>query len=196
MKLSFPSKTVLLLSVVLFTFLFAVQASGQTKQYYKRSLEEYKVPDVVLLNQDGQEVALKSYLESDKPIMLDFIYGTCTTICPILSVGFSHFQRKIGETSQGVRLVSITIDPDNDTPELMKKYLAKYNSQPGWDALTGKRSDIIMVLKEFDAYVSNKMNHYPLTLLKAPGENKWVRIYGLLSASDLMKEYKLMQTEQ
>lgn len=179
---------------IIFLFFFAPSVGAAGKKLYKKTIEEYQVPDVTLLSQDGQEVQLKNYFDSDKLIVLDFIYGTCTTICPVLSVSFAHLQKKLGEKSDRVRLVSISIDPDNDTPELMKEHLQKYGAQPGWDAFTGKRDNIIQVLKEFDSYVSNKMDHYPLTILRGPGEKEWVRLYGLLSASDLMKEYEqLMQ---
>jgi protein SCO1/2 len=159
---------------------------------YKRSIEKYQVPDVTLVNQDGKRINLQTYLDADQPVILDFIYGTCTTICPVLSIGFSHFQKKLGPEADKVRLVSISIDPDNDTPQVMKEYLQRYNAREGWDFLTGKRDDIIMVMKAFDAYVINKMNHYPLTILRGPGDKDWIRINELLSTSDLMKEYKLL----
>ena len=180
------------LCVVMLSLLFAGVIYAGGKPLYKKTFEEYHVPDVTLLSHEGQEIQLKSYLDTDKPVILDFIYGTCTTICPVLSVSFAHFQRKLGDEKSGVRLVSISIDPDNDTPELMKEHLQKYGATEGWDALTGKRDNIIAVLKEFDSYVSNKMDHFPLTILRGPGEKKWVRLYGLLSASDLMKEYELL----
>ncbi|MGB3210810.1 MAG: SCO family protein [Desulforhopalus sp.] len=172
---------------------FVAAAGAKETKMYKRTLEEYVVPDVTLLDQEGREVQLKSYFDTDKPILLDFIYGTCTTICPVLSVGFAYFQKKLGPNLDQVRMVSISIDPDNDTPELMKEYLQKYGAQPGWDALTGKREDVIQVLMAFDAYVANKMNHYPLTILRAPGEKEWVRIYGMLSASDLISEHEQLK---
>jgi protein SCO1/2 len=174
-------------------FLLVVSAGAKEGKLYKRTIEDYEVPDVTLLNQDGREVQLKSYFDTEKPIILDFVYGTCTTICPVLSVGFSYFQKKLGKDVDQVRMVSITIDPDNDTPELMKSYLQKYGAQPGWDAFTGKRENIVQVLEGFDAYVSNKMNHYPLTILRASGEKEWVRVYGMLSASDLIAEYQRLK---
>lgn len=174
-------------------FLLVVTAGAKEGKLYKRTIEEYEVPDVTLLDQDGREVQLKSYFDTEKPIILDFVYGTCTTICPVLSVGFSYFQKKLGKDVDQVRMVSITIDPDNDTPELMKNYLQKYGAQPGWDAFTGKRENIVQVLEVFDAYVANKMNHYPLTILRASGEKEWVRVYGMLSASDLIAEYQSLK---
>ena len=94
-----------------------------------------------------------------------------------------------------IQLVSVTIDPENDSPEVMKKYLARYRAQPGWDFLTGNRKDIDQVMHAFDAYVSNKMSHYPLTFLNIPGGNGWVRIDGLVGRDELMREYRNIYPE-
>lgn len=159
---------------------------------YKRTLAAYSIPDVTLINQDREEVNLKDFLNSGKPVLLDFIYGTCTTICPILSAGFSNMQKKLGPDIDKVHFVSISIDPEYDTPEMMRQYLDRYRGQPGWNYFTGTRKDIDAVMHAFDAYVSNKMSHYPLTFLWLPGNEKWVRIYGMISTKDLMSEYKLL----
>jgi protein SCO1/2 len=176
--------------MVVILICLAASTWAADKKVYTRTIEEYQIPDVTLLNQNGEEVHLKSYLDSDKLVAIDFIFGTCTTICPVLSVSFAHLQKNLGEDLNRVRLVSISIDPDNDTPELMKEHLQKYGAMTGWDAFTGKREHIIQVLKAFDAYVANKMDHFPLTILRVPGEKQWVRLYGLLSASDLKREYE------
>jgi protein SCO1/2 len=164
-------------------------ALAAQKPEYKRTTERYEAPDVVLINQNGKKVRLKDLLKSDKPVLLDFIYGTCTTICPVLSAGYTNLQNKLGPQVNNVRLVSISIDPEHDTPEVMLAYLKRYRAKPGWDFLTGNREDINKVMRAFDAYVPNKMAHYPLTLLKSPFQDKWVRVYGLISTSELMAEY-------
>jgi protein SCO1/2 len=157
---------------------------------YKRTIEKYSIPDVTLINQNGARVKLKNLITSDKPVVVDFIYGTCTTICPVLSAGYANLQRKLGEKSTNVQLISISIDPENDTPKVMKEYLKRYRAQPGWDFLTGSRSDIDKVMHSFDAYISNKMYHYPLNLIRDPKDGKWIRIFGLTSTSEFMNEYK------
>lgn len=172
-----------------FSALAASLSFAETPQRYKRTVEQYTVPDVTLVNQDGKRVKLLSLLNSDKPVMVDFIYGTCTTICPVLSAGYASFQRKLGDDAQKVRLVSISIDPEYDTPEVMSAYLKRYRAKPGWDFLTGTRQDIDKVMRAFDAYVPNKMAHFPLTLIKFPAESGWVRIYGLIGTAELMNEY-------
>ena len=157
---------------------------------YQRSVESYVIPDVVLINQDGDKVRFKQLLEGDQPVAVDFIYATCTTICPILSAGYANLQRKLGTDTRKVRLVSITIDPENDTPALLKKYLAQYSAKPGWDFLTGSRRDIDRVMSAFDAYFRDKMDHKPLTFIRSPKDGKWIRLYGLMSGIDFLDEYQ------
>ncbi len=171
--------------------LVATNAIADEKRY-KRTEETYTVPDVVLVNQNREPIRLVEILNSDKPVLLDFIYGTCTTICPILSAGYSNLQRKLGADSGQIQLVSISIDPEYDTPDVMTEYLARYQAKPGWDYLTGSREDIDKVTKAFDAYVQDKMSHYPLTLIRSPDGSKWVRIYGLVGTSELMQEYEAL----
>jgi len=186
MKLLLCRITGLLFCVLLLANL-AGQARAEDKKY-KRTLEKYTIPDVVLVNQDGAKVHIQSIMQSGKPVIVDFVFGTCTTICPILSAGFANLQQKLGANAQNLHLVSISIDPENDTPKIMKEYLRRYRAKPGWDFLTGSRADIDKVMYAFNAYISNKMNHYPLTLIKPAGENSWIRIFGLMSSSEFMLE--------
>jgi protein SCO1/2 len=151
-------------------------------------VETYAIPDVTLINQDGKRVSLKGLLESDQPVVVDFIYGTCTTICPVLSAGYANLQKRLGADSRRVRLVSITIDPENDTPKVLKEYLARYRAKPGWDFLTGSRRDIDRVMHAFDAYFRNKMDHKPLNFIRSPRDGKWIRLYGLLSSQEFLQE--------
>lgn len=155
---------------------------------YKRSVVRYTVPDVVLVNQDGAKVRLLSLIESGKPVILDFIYGTCTTICPVLSAGYTSVQAKIGPDPRKVQLISISIDPEHDTPKIMKAYLSQYRAKPGWDFLTGSREDINLVMKAFDSYIPDKMLHKQVTFIRSQVPGEWVRIDGLPGSSDLMSE--------
>jgi len=186
--MNFSVRVPILIIVLLLFTCSASLASDQPR--YKRSVVEYSIPDVVLINQDGKRVRLKELLETDQPVVVDFIYGTCTTICPILSAGYTHLQRKLGTESETVSLVSITIDPENDSPEVLKDYLKKYRAKPGWDFLTGSRRDIERVMTAFDAFFRDKMDHQPLTFIRSPTEDKWIRLYGLLSGIDFMEEYQ------
>ena len=167
-------------------------ASGAKEAPYKRTIQSYEVPDVTLINQDGAKVQLKDLLLSGKPILVDFVYTTCTTICPILSANFTNFQKELAAKAGTFQLVSISIDPENDNPKAMKAYLQRYYAKPGWDFLTGSRADIDRVLVALDAKTQNKMDHEPLILIKSPSVGNWLRIYGLIGTTELTKEYEGM----
>ncbi len=172
--------------------LLAGLALGQGPARYQRTVESYAVPDVSLVSQAGVKVRLPALLNADRPVLLNFAFSTCTTICPVMSAGFANLQRKLGPEAAGVRLISISIDPENDSPEVLRSYLERYGAKPGWDFYTGRREDVLAVMKAFNAYVDDKMQHRPLTFLKAPGDPRWVRISGLVGTSDLLAEYRLI----
>ncbi len=178
----------LLRASVALMILFSAQFALAENLRYQRTVENFTIPNVVLTNQDGEKISFKTLMSGDQPVIVDFIYGTCTTICPVLSAGFSHLQKKLGDETEKVRLVSITIDPEHDSPPVLKEYLERYRAKPGWDFLTGSRRDIDRVMNAFDAYFRNKMDHKPLTFIRSPADGKWIRLYGLLSSRDFMKE--------
>jgi protein SCO1/2 len=169
------------------------EVPGVTGATYRKTIEQYSIPDVTLINQEGEKIRLKEILSADKPVLVDFVYTTCTTICPVLSANFVNFQRKRGPEAGKTQLVSISIDPENDTPKNMKAYLKRYRAKEGWDFLTGSREDMDKVIKAFNALngtVLNKMDHFPIILIKSPADQRWVRIYGLIGTTELMKEYE------
>lgn len=181
-----------IISCILFSSLLQlspVLPCNAAEKPYKRTVESYLMPDVTLINQDGKRVKFKSLIESDKPVVVDFIYATCTTICPVLSVSYINLQNRLKDSPQKPRLVSITIDPENDTPKIMKDYLKRYNARPGWDFFTGSRADIDKVMKAFNAYIPDKMSHYPLNLIRSPKDGSWIRLFGILSSKEFLAEY-------
>jgi len=169
---------------------WAAPAWGADGAKYRRTVVRYELPDVMLVNQDGARVRLPDVLTADKPVLLNFFFSTCTTICPVLSAGVSALLKTLGPQAGEVRVVSIAIDPDHDTPDVLRGYRKRFGAGPEWELLTGSREDIDRVLKAFDAYSPDKVAHRPLNFLRPPGGNSWVRIDGLISTADLMAEYR------
>ena len=191
MKITFPAIVNSLLFMIMAIVLSSSPLQAQSNNKYTRSVERYTVPNVSLINQDGKKVQLTSLLNGERPVVVNFIYGTCTTICPVLSAGFVNLQGKLGAASADAQLVSITIDPENDSPKVMKQYLMRYRAKPGWTFLTGSRRDIDTVMKAFDAYIPDKMSHYPLNFIRSPKDGSWVRLFGIMSSSELMNEFQM-----
>ena len=169
----------------------AALASPADAPRFSRREVEVEVPDVTLIDQYGREVGFRQEMLGDKPVFVEFIFATCTTICPVLSAGYVSIQRKLGDDRRKVLLVSITIDPEHDGPEELRKYLDRYGAKSGWDFFTGTREDIDKVMRAFDAFIPDKMSHRPLTLIHGPGRDAWIEIDGFAGSKDLMKEFEL-----
>ncbi|MES9930536.1 MAG: SCO family protein [Candidatus Thiodiazotropha sp. 6PDIVS] len=156
---------------------------------YKVDRAEYSIPDVVLTSHEGTDASLPQLLNGEKPVMLNFIFTTCTTICPVLSASFHQVQEILGD-DQSVSMISITIDPEYDTPAQLMKYSKRFKAKENWKFYTGSYNDVVAVEKAFDIFRGSKMNHEPITLIRGGEDTAWTRIDGLASAEDIVKEYK------
>jgi protein SCO1/2 len=168
----------------------AAHRAAMQNPRYAATTETYAIPDVELIDQSGTSVSLRALLDADQPIALNFIFTTCTTICPVMTATFAQMRRELGDAGDQLRLVSISIDPEYDRPDKLMAYSEQFQAGPGWDFLTGDSKDIVNVLKSFDSYAGSKMNHQPITLLKSPDESSWTRLDGLASGKDLANEVK------
>jgi protein SCO1/2 len=151
---------------------------------------QYSIPNVTLVREDGKTVTLAAELDDGRPVLLNFIYTSCTTICPLSSQVFSQFQKGLTNGREQVHLVSISIDPEQDTPARLRAYADQYHASPGWDHYTGALAATNTVQRAFNAYRGDKMSHTPLTLMREAPGRPWVRFDGFATAGDLMAEYQ------
>jgi protein SCO1/2 len=189
-----------MLSWALASIMAALLASGTTLHAhdhgahsgsgsYRRSIARYEVPEVELISSDGSAVSLRALLADGGPVVVNFIFTSCTSICPVMSATYSELRREIGP-EPAVRLVSISIDPEYDVPSRLQEYARRYAPDPRWLLLTGERETIVRVQRAFDAYRGAKINHVPLTFVRAGRDGAWVRIEGLVPAADLAREVR------
>jgi len=162
---------------------------------YTRIIAHYEAPDVTVTSMDGTKARLAVALKHDGPVILQFIFTTCPTICPVMSTILSAAQNKLGADLDKVRMISISIDPEHDTPERLRQYALKFKAGRQWLFLTGSTEDIAAIQKAFDAYRGSKMRHEPLTFLRSTPGDQWVRLEGLMNATQLVAEYKLLTTQ-
>ncbi|MBK8638824.1 MAG: SCO family protein [Chromatiaceae bacterium] len=155
-----------------------------------RSQAHYSIPDVTLVDQEGRPVILRDLLNTDKPILANFIFTTCTAICPAMSATFQQVGRELAGDRDQVMMVSFSIDPEQDNPSALAHYAERFDAGPQWVLLTGSLEDSIRVQKAFDAYRGDKMNHAPLSLLRIGHGENWVRFDGFASATDLVTELR------
>lgn len=116
-----------------------------------------RVPSFVLRDQRGRSVSDRDL--HGRPFVANFIFTRCPTACPLLTAKFKELQTQIGETS--ARFVSISVDPDHDTPEVLEAYAAKFGADPErWLFLTGPLSEIERtVVRGFKIHVGQPTAH-------------------------------------
>lgn len=157
---------------------------------YERSVRAYTVPDVMLVDADARPVRLRELLASDDPVMVNFIFTTCSTICPVMVRVFADVPTRLGAAAKDLRMISISIDPENDTPAQLKAYAKSMGADKRWSFLTGRVQDINNVQRAFGIYSGDKMTHEPLTLIRHAGGRSWVRIDGFANPDELAVEYR------
>ena len=153
------------------------------------SMVDYAVPEVWLVRDDDKKVLLAKELDDGRPLVLNFIYTTCPGICPMMSQVFSQFQSRLGADRDKVHMVSISIDPEQDTPARLREYAKRFSAGSQWRHYTGTVQASIAAQRAFNAYRGDKMNHDPLTLMRATPGKPWVRIDGFATPGDLLEQY-------
>ena len=168
------------------------EKSGETPREYKRSVVSIEVPDVTLVRTDGIPVSLREVMSDGKPVMVQFIFATCPSICPVMAAVFATVREELGPDRKNLRMVSFTIDPEHDTPEVLGEYAKLFDADEEWIFLTGSFSDITTVQRAFGSYERNKMNHAPYTFMRKSPDSPWIRIDEIMSAEDLGREAREM----
>lgn len=157
---------------------------------YQRSMHTYLVPDVLLIDSNDRRVSLRELLATDDAVMMNFIFTTCTAVCPAMVAVFADVPERLGAKAKKLRMISISIDPDNDTPEHMKSWSKNFGAGAQWTFLTGGARDIKAVQLAFDGYRGDKMNHEPLTLIRQKPGSPWIRIDGFANPDELVREFQ------
>lgn len=149
------------------------------------------IPSVTLTRADGMQVKILDALDNTHPIILNFIFTTCTAICPVTSQVFSEFQGllTLGER-KNINMVSISIDPEQDSPRKLTSYAKRFSSNGTWSHFTSSAHDSELVQRAFGAWRGDKMNHVPQTFLRAANGNNWIRLDGFISPEGLLAEYR------
>jgi protein SCO1 len=145
------------------------------------------LPDVPVVDQDGRAMRFRSELLKDRTVAVNFVFTTCTTVCPALTTTMRAIQRELGDrVGQDVWLISVSVDPTVDRPERLKAFANGFGAGPGWTFLTGEPQDIDRLLKAFGS--AGGINAHATTMLIGNAHTgRWLRTSGLAPASTNVK---------
>lgn len=148
--------------------------------------ERLAVPDVTLIDENADPQRLKGPLTEGQIVVLNFSYTTCDTICPLGNVVMASLQDLLPEDAP-VRLLSVTIDPTTDTPELMREAAESFGAGPRWSWLTGPPEEITRLLAAFDADYTNIVLHDPMFLVGRISEGRFYRSLSMPTPQELKR---------
>jgi protein SCO1/2 len=118
-------------------------------QAYTAYMLREHFPNVPLINQDKKKVHFYDDLIKGKIVVIQFMFSNCEKLCPMVTPNLVKVQKELQKQAPGeVSFVSITVDPEHDTPEALKAYSQKFRIQPGWQFLTGRRADVDRIRRE------------------------------------------------
>jgi len=175
-------------SLVCAVMLLLVSALSAYAQQPAPSAAAKYFSDVELINQDGQTLRFYSGVLKDKVVIINAFFSTCTSVCPPMNRNLEKIQDALGDRlGKDVFLVSISVDPENDTPTRLKEYSQRFHAKPGWLFLTGKKENVDWALYKLGQYVETKNDHTTIVIIGNEPKGLWKKAFGLAKSDELMR---------
>ena len=153
------------------------------------SVSDVRVLDLELTDQNGQPQMFRDDVIGDRIVVMDFIYTSCTTVCPVVSAILGQVAQRLGDRlGRDVFLVSLSVDPVTDRPARLRAYAQKQRAGEGWIWLTGKKLTVDKVLEGLGAY-SPAYEEHPSMMLVGDGQTgEWTRFFGFPAPDKIIAE--------
>lgn len=134
--------------------------------------------DTVLVTHQGKPVRFYSDVLRDKVVVIDFIFTRCVGACPLLTEKLNAVRRQLGDLfGSQVRFVSISVDPDYDTPQELVGFARKHKAEhPEWIWLTGKKADVKAVVSRLGQWTEDFTEHSTLFIAGNARKRHWTKI--------------------
>lgn len=140
-------------------------------------------------NQYGEQVDLLEDVIGDRVAVIDFVYTTCTTVCPVVSSIFTQVQDQLGNKMENqIALITITVDPARDTSHRLLSYSKNFNPGENWSWLTGKKKMVDRVNTLFGAYTPVFEDHPAMVLVGDAQSSDWYRYIGFPAPDDISRK--------
>src|SRR5690242_5336905 len=144
--------------------------------------------DIELVNQNGEKMHFYSDLLQGKTVIINSFFATCQGSCLPITRNLEKVQEALGDRlGKDARIISISVDPEVDTPAELKAFSQKFHARPGWYFLTGSKDDVAFVLKKLGQYVEDKNEHYNIVIIGNDRTGLWKKAFGLAKSEELIK---------
>lgn len=135
-----------------------------------------RIPDVGLTDQSGHQVHFVSDILQQHAAVISFIYTSCATTCPLVGATMAAMADRFQKDRSGVAVLSVSVDPDYDTPSRLLAWRQRFGDNPQWTLLTGNKPDVEQLLRALGAYSVNLEDHADILLIGPDPAGRWTRL--------------------
>lgn len=136
-------------------------------------------PNVELTTHEGKTVRFYDDLLRGKIVAINFIYTSCGDVCPLDTAQMRQVHALLGDRlGKDIFMYSISVDPENDTPEKLRRYMRTFDVGKGWTFLTGKREDIVLIQRKLGLRIidpKNLTDHDTRLMLGNEKTSQWLK---------------------
>lgn len=153
--------------------------------------------DIELVDHNGTKVCFYSDLLAGKVVIINSFFATCSGSCPVMSATFRKIHAALGDrVGRDVHLISITVDPETDTPEQLRKFAKAAAAGPGWHLVTGEKKNVSQALQKLGLLTDTKESHTAVVLIGNEPKGVWKKAFGLAAADEVVRLVKEVATEE
>src|SRR5882672_5138546 len=174
------------------TDLFGQEATPANTHHYnfkdippRELIQRRHLPNVELITQDGKKVHFYDDLVKDKRVVIQFMFARCKDVCPVVTHHLAEVQRLLtGRVGRDIFFYSVTLSPEEDTPQDLKAYARKHGVGPGWTFLTGTPDDILLLRKSLGFFYNDpkedadRNNHSGMVVVGTEPLLRWAMCQG------------------
>ena len=141
------------------------------------------LPDVTVVTDGGAKVPFRD-LVAGRTVAINFIFTSCPTVCPLMGASFGKVQKLLD--GREVTLISVSVDPQTDTPARLTEWRKRFGAVDGWTLVTGSQGDIDSLLKAFGVFSAEPSSHSPAAFIADTRRGIWRKVDGLAPPSTIV----------
>lgn len=154
----------------------------------KRNGAAIYLADLPLVDQNGKTVDLYKEYIAGRHIVLHSFFARCEGSCPVMMTTLQSLQKQLGSRlGKDVQIVSITVDPDHDSPQVLADYARRVQAKPGWHFLSGSSAQVTTALRRIGQYADAPENHMNLIIVGNDASGDWRKLHGLAPLEEIVR---------
>ncbi|AUX41163.1 photosynthetic protein synthase I [Sorangium cellulosum] len=130
-----------------------------------------------LVDQHGRVHRFYEGLLRGRKVLINFAFTSCKGACPTMTANLARVQELLRARGERVTLLTITVDPENDTPAALKQYAARFKASEGWYFLTGAPANVAAVLRRLGGQVRRPEEHMMTLLVGDTSTGVWLKTF-------------------